>query len=355
MRLTRQGDALPGDIPLNYGQYFRGIGDVISNDAYVSLVRATARQLGRDMSLSDIDRILIYAEKHGSDYHPAKVEVILPNDMATFVMNVAVTDRGKDRLSREYEVLEKLNKKYDFRYLPRVYFQGKGLRPSMAMFLADWFEGYHEFHLSVDPEKGTQRMALWDTDNGSVYLSESQVREIYRQSAMIMTLYYDVDTFEQIFPWHHAAGDFVVKADGESVDVRLITVRQYASMFDRSDEISVREALSFFLLNLSLRMRLDRLDGVGAVAWANDLCVQATLEGVMEGLRTKEQRGVISEGFLDAFIRDITSFSAQDLLHGFQALVDACDQSAPDIPVIRSHIEKHTIEFYSTLQGLDSL
>ena len=225
----------------------------------------------------------------------------------------------------------------------------------MVMFLADWFAGYHEFHLSVDPENGSQRMALWDTDSGTVYLSESQVRDIYRQASMILTLYYDVETFEQIFPWHHAAGDFIVKADGESVDVKLVTARQYASMFDPSDDISSREALFFFLLNLSLRMRLDRLDGVGAVAWADDQCVHATLEGVMEGLRIKELRGDIPNDFFDTFIRDITSSSVEDLLHGFRALVDACDQSAPDIPVLRNRLEEHNLKFSGTLQNLCGL
>jgi hypothetical protein len=355
MRLTRGGEISPGDLILNYGQYFRAIADVVSDDGYVSLMEATAMQLGGEASLSDMEQILIYAEKHGSDYHPAKIEVIMRRAIATFVMNVAVTERGKERLSREYEVLQKLNKKYDFHYLPSVYFQGKGLRPSMPMFLAEWFAGYHEFHLSIDRENGSQKMALWDTHGGRVYLSESLVREIYRQAAMILTLYYDVDTFEQIFPWHHSAGDFAAKVGEESTGVRLITARQYASMFDASDEISAYEALSFFLLNLSLRMRLDRLDGVGAVAWADDPCVHATLEGFMKGLRIKEQRGEIPTGFLDTFIRDITAFSAQDLLYGIQSLVDACDQSAPDIPVIRNHIEKHTSEFYLGLQVLGGL
>ncbi len=355
MRLTRRGDTIPGDLTLNYGQYFKGIAAVISNDSYASLMKATTRQLERDIFLSDIDRILIYAEKHGSDYHPAKIEVVLPDTIAAFVMNVAVTARGKARLSREFEVLQDLNRRYDFPYLPRTYFQDEASLPPMFMFLADWFEGYYEFHLSVDPKSGSERIALWDAGGGHLYLSDSQTREIYRQAAMILTRYYDVETFEQIFPWHHAAGDFVVKAEGRSLEVKLITARQYTPMLDSSEGVTVHDALLFFLLNLSLRMRLDRLDGVGAVAWANDGCVQATLEGFMEGLRIKEQRGVIPGGFLDAFIRDIKPFSVEELSRGFHTLVDACDQSAPDIPVLRNHLEKHTSKFYSTLQDLGGL
>jgi hypothetical protein len=100
---------------------------------------------------------------------------------------------------------------------------------------------------------------------------------------------------------------------------------------------------------------LDRLDGVGPVAWANDQCVQATIKGFIEGLRIKEQREDIPDGFLDAFIRDIKSFSLEELSHGFHALVDACDRSAPDIPVIRNHLEKHALKFYSILRDLGGL
>ena len=355
LRLTRQGVILPGDLTLNYGQYFKGIADVIANDGYASIVQATARQLRRDIFLSDIDRILIYAEKHGSDYHPARIEVVLPDAIATFAMNVAVTERGQDRLGSEYKVLQGLNGKYDFHYLPRVYFYGKALRPFMPMFLVDWCVGYHEFHLSVGRENGSQQVILWDADRGNVCLSASQVWAIYRQASMILTVYYDVETFEQIFPWHHAAGDFVVGAEGGSIDVKLIAARQYASMFDRSDGVSAHEALLFFLLNLSFRMRLDRLDGVGPVAWADEGCVDATMEGFIKGMRVKEQQRSISERFPQEFVQYIRPCAEKDLLDRLEALVGACDQSAPDIRVIRNHLKEHALKLHAVLERLKDL
>jgi len=162
--------------------------------------------------------------------------------------------------------------------------------------------------------------------------------------------YYNLETFEQIFPWHHAAGDFVVKVQKESIDVRLVTARQYAPMLDRSEGVSVHEGLLFFLLNLSVRMRLDRLDGVGAVAWADDDCVDATLEGFVEGLRIKQTKGFIHEGFVNGFLQYVGSLAKEDLSYRFLALIDACDQAAPDIPVIRSHLESHISKFHSALE-----
>ncbi|MBW1896978.1 MAG: hypothetical protein JRI47_07955, partial [Deltaproteobacteria bacterium] len=221
---------------------------------------------------------------------------------------------------------------------------------SALMFLADWFRGYHEFHLSIDRKDQSQKLALWDTEKGPWHLSRKQSIEAYRQAAFILTLYYDVDTFEQIFPWHHAAGDFVVKTEQDALDVRLVTARQYAPMIDPNHDMPPTEALLFFLLNLSLRMRMDRIDGTGPVAWAENMSVDATLKGFMEGLREKERGGTTDAGFVHTFLRYCGSLSEEDLSERFQALVDACDPSAPDIPVMRAHLAEHISKFCSVFQ-----
>jgi hypothetical protein len=358
LRLTRGGTPSAFVPPVTLGQYFRAIRNVISRDTYGPLVDATASQLAEDVCLADVEVIRICAEKHGSDYHPARIEVMVNDACATFVMNVAVTARGKDRLCREFSVLKYLNGKYDFPFLPQTYFQGEAFfgagwdGGSMVMFSADWFKGYHEFHLSIDESDGSQKPVVWNTVKGHQRLSPSQARQVYSQAAKIMTLYYDIETFEQIFPWHHAAGDFVVKTQDKSLDIRLVTARQYARMVDRSAGISVHEALLFFLLNLSVRMRLDRVDGVGAVAWADDDCVAATLEGFVEGLRIKEGQGMVGRGFVDGFIQYAGSLRKKDLADRFHALIDTCDQAAPDIPVIRGHLESHVWKHHLALQNI---
>jgi len=99
-------------------------------------------------------------------------------------------------------------------------------------------------------------------------------------------------------------------------------------------------------------MRLDRLDGVGAVAWADADCLGATLEGFVKGLRIKEGQGMIERGFVDRFIRHLRSLCKKDLSDRFRALIDACDQAAPDIPVIRGHLERHISRFHVALRKL---
>ena len=352
LRLTRQEPDLQEELSPNYADYFNRIADVISRDGYGPLALAAATQLDRNVSVRDIQEIVVYSEKHGSDYHPARVEVLAGDQRAIFVMNVAVTRRGKAWVSREFDVLQHLHSKYHYPFLPRTYFLGEASPPTMLMFLADWFQGYHEFHLSIHEEHGRQELLVWDAEKGRRWLSEPQAWETYRQAARILTLYYDLETFEQIFPWHHAAGDFVVKADQGSVDVKLVTARQYAPMVDSLEGVSVHDALLLFLLNLSLRMRLDRLDGVGSVAWSADDCVTATLEGFLSGLKTKEQQGIAPEGFTDGFLSHIRSLSKEALSEGFHTLVAAYDQTAPDMPVIRLHLERHISKTHASLQGL---
>jgi hypothetical protein len=362
LRVSRLVSEPEESLPLTYGHYFQGITDVISRDDCARLVEAASKHLVNDVFPTDINEIRIYAEKHGSDYHPARIGVLRGNTCIAFVMNVAVTERGKTRLENEVAVLKKLERKFGFSCLPRVHFKGEALvrtdgqgsgETRFLMFLADWLEGYHEFHLSIDEKDGVQKIVLWDGNERHPYLTACQARQVYKQVARIMTLYYGLEAFEQIFPWHHGAGDFVVRIEADSVVVKLITARQYAPMIAPGEEVSIYDALLFFLLNLSVRNRLDRLDGVGTLAWADDACVPATMEGFLEGLKIKERQGTNSEGVVDGFLQYAYRLAKEDLSDMFHALVDACDPAAPDIPVIRTYLEQHIATFYGVLQRLN--
>ena len=94
----------------------------------------------------------------------------------------------------------------------------------MAMFLGEWFSGFNEFHLSRDPATGQGRILVWDYGAGDFFLSPEQAAGVYKEAAKILTAYYNLETFEQIFSWHHAAGDFVLKLEKGRMKVRLITV-----------------------------------------------------------------------------------------------------------------------------------
>lgn len=262
-----------------------------------------------------------------------------------FGLNVAVTDTGRDWLRKEFDVIQRINSKFGLPYLPAIYsFDDRG---SAAFLLEEWFEGYHEFHLS-STEDGKYLIKLWEYGKGDRYLSPKQSFEIYRQASKILTLYYDINDFSQIFPWHHAAGDFIARIEDDEIDLRLTTARQYEPymVFQDNDGLNPILALFFFFLNLTIKMRLDKLDGVGDTVWAEDFCIDATVKGFFEALRMKDN---LSEGGAD-FLDLLKSFGTEDLKAAYQSLIDAYSGTA-DYPVIVANLDEHIAALQTTLRN----
>jgi hypothetical protein len=374
------------DLPLEgdelktpYRIYFHTLSDFLSRDEFNPLLSLISQQHGKEIRLNEVDEIIIRTEKHGLLYHPASIELILKEDKLKLGLNVAITDRGRHWLKAEWDVLHKLHSKYDYPYLPRAHmfsdFYG------MSFLLEDWFEGYHEFHISRDQD-GTHRLKLWDFHYGYKYLSPEQSFEIFRQASKILTLYYDPDDFSEIFPWHHAAGDFVVKIEDENnpsesphtplwkrgargdfkegagrcsdkkIDVRLTTARQYEPFIGFAGRNTLNPLLSlcYYLMNLTIRMRLDKLDGLGEVVWIEDRCVEATLRGFFDALILKGDF-TNSIGNAEGLLTLLQSFSVNDLKTLVHPLLEQY-KGTGDFPAVISNLDKHIEELYVTLQNL---
>jgi hypothetical protein len=416
--LPLEGDTLKTP----YRTYFHSIKDFISINEFKPLLSSVSKKLEKETCLKEIYEIIVRAEKHGLLYHPASVEVILKQGRVNpvrkgralnstfsgskdgeaglskgvkFGLNVAVSDTGRYWLKEEFDVLQKLNAIFNMPYLPRVYFSGE--LNSMYFLLEDWFEGYHEFHISRDKD-GAQRLKLWDFDHGYKYLSSEQSFDLYKQASKILTIYYDLKDFSQIYPWHHAAGDFVVKIKdrvinhsrpihppspaslrkaersrggelicstdkyspstggrglgGREIDVRLTTARRYEPFtgFVEKDTINPILAICYYLLDLTIRMRLDKLDGLGEVVWADDNCVEATLTGFFEALKLKVDLNH-HLGQTEDFAILLRLFTPEELKTIFDPLIDHYRGTA-DFPVIISNLDKHIDEIHTTLQNL---
>lgn len=336
----------------------------------------------------------IIIEKHGSDYHPVRIRVTSVAGVQSFVLNVALTERGRARIEREFHLLKELSLGDEWIFVPKVCFiaQSEPLTSlagkRMIMFLGEWLEGYHEFHYSMDSDSGTYRLMLWDREAGDRFLSGEEEFAIFAQAAMILTFYYDTRLFKEIFPWHHAAGDFVarinahgdpqhapgsIRKDRDShetvavpsipsssgifvphIQVKLITVRQYEARvaLTTDSQQNARYALFLFLINLSIRMRLDRVDGVGETVWAGDRVLDATMQGFANALKTKAHLGHCTEEFVKEFFHFSAGTSLEDLTGLFQAVVESYDRDAPDVRVIREHLVDHVYSVYRRLQLL---
>ncbi len=349
--LERQGAERGPGFPLV--AYFQAIQQVIEKEGYKNLLAALQIRLDRSVSLDEIRKINVFSEKHGSDYHPAKIEVWLPDRVIPFAANVALTDRGRFVVSHEFSLLSDLNHKVGPTYLPQAYFleqlepDSNGWSSSpLLMYLADWLEGFYEFHLSVDPADGRQRIVLWDNPLHDHYLAEAMVPPIYKEIARILTGYYDLATFAQIHPWHLGAGDFITRIENDRVAVRLVAVRQYGPLIGPED-LPWEEALLFFLLNLTLRIRLDRLDGIGEIAWADERCLRSAMEGFSLALQEKAEVYEFAGDYPQRFRKFLWSLSLEDLKERFAAIVGAYDPSAPDLPIIEKNLDQHLEAVFS--------
>ena len=269
-----------------------------------------------------------------------------------FVLNVAISQTGKAHVKREYRALKKLNREFPIAVLPQAYgFDEIDIRNDhlVGMFLVQWFDNYHEFHISRDPADKKNKIVVWDSKKGNDFLSADQSRDLYTQAAGILTGYYNLESFEQITSWHHAAGDFIVYRDHTKIDLKLISVRRYASRFKHlanrskkaADAELILQTLLVFFLNLSLRMRLDRLDGVGDMVWADDIAVQGTLIGFLNALGLKPQVAALPDSALRCFFHYLSECSKTDLLDISETVLSTFSPDSPEVDVIGQHLNNH--------------
>jgi len=339
-----------GEPDLLYGPYLEAVHHMLVKDDYQKLFKALGSRLNRVVTAEGIDCLEIKVEKHGACYHVARVDVSVAGQKVPFAVNVAATSEAREQLNRDFRLLEMLNNRYDNKVLPNVYFKGAGFyrergKPGkwLHMFVAEWFRGYHEFHLHRDDASGSKRILLWDLDSGSRYISQDQCLDFYRQAARILTLYYDYHNFRQIYRWHHAAGDFVLKVNKRKVDVRLITIRNYGAVVDFSSRKRAAKLLGLiiFFLHLTIQMRIDRLDGVGQVVWAEDHCLKGTITGFFAGLtegNKRDRKGIPSAGEIRDLLR---RFSKDEWLQFLVEMLGSYKFSQEELSLLRHHGDNH--------------
>jgi hypothetical protein len=353
-RLPSDRSLLPAslDSSVTYGEYFTAVQAFLENAGCELILRAIGERFGPQNTPDSIHKIQVSLEKHGEFYHPSHLQVHTRQGEISFVLNVAVSETGMRHITDEYHFLQQLNNEFTRSYLPEVYGLGESLKAGngrIGMFLGQWFEGYHEFHLNLNPADGGYRTAVWHPSRGRLYLSPEQTLDLYRQVAGILAYYYNVETLAQIFPWHHAAGDFIVRVDDTGLDVKLITVRRYAPLLTNlplpqdsapNPEL-ILHALLIFFLSLSIRTRLDRLDGVGELAWADPSVVEPTLTGFMEGLALKPPVPSMPDTIERCFQYYLSVCTRQDLGELIHGIANTYNPDSSEHRVIHHNIDEH--------------
>jgi len=351
---------------ISHAAYFRAAQTFLEVNHFEVITQALSRQLNRDVKAPDIEEIRICLEKHGEFYHPARIETTVYQNQVSFVLNVAVSETGRRLIEKEYRLLNRLNSEQPHHYLPQTYGFGRTSGSNgqdYAMFLGQWFDGYHEFHLALDPADKKLKIMVWDDARGRFFLSAEQTKTLYARASKILTGYYNLDSFEQIFSWHHAAGDFIVKTENEKLELRLVTVRQYAAIIENhentqsawDDPQRILQVLLIFFLSLSIHMRLDRLDGIGEMVWSDRMAVEATLIGFLEALSMKPDVPSLPDSPLACFIAYLASCTEGDLIDLTGAVVNRFNPQMPGLAVVKKNLGEHVETLYVAVQKILSV
>ena len=343
---TRHKSQNGGQEAATRGAYFDAVRTFLEEPPQYRLADAVSRRIHQPVSHTDIEAVDIFLEKHGQYYHPARVEAVISGRMLSFVVNAAVTETGKAMIETDFNNMMHINQQFPYRFLPDVYHLGEIQtdtgQPTWILFLGQWLEDYHEFHLQRSAADGAIGVVVWDPNHGLQHLIPQQVAMVYRLVARIVTATYNLLTSEHIAAWHHAAGDFVIRIE-PTPDLKLVTVRQYRPLFEgpMDDTETVFQTLLLFLLNLTVRTRIDRDNGTGDLLWSAELAVPATIDGFFDGLALQVQHGLIPEELPALFRTYLGALTGEDLADLLVALVEKNITSSTESELVHRHLKMH--------------
>jgi len=344
---------------LTLKDYFDALQKFIMTDGGRHLYAALAKMnLAVNNSPLDISEIHICSEKHGAYYHISSIKPAGLHKNAKLAVTAALSDSAKVSLQNEFSLLLQLAGR-NSEFLPALFcketvpWHTDSGDVEFYMVLGEWLADYHEWHLSKNPATEELIIQLWDYEKGYRYLSDAESYELLRQAAYILTCYYDPVSFRQIYPWHHGAGDFVVNTEA-GIQVKLITVRQYEPLvhFAQAEEHDRLVAAIQFLLNLSLRIRLDRIDGVEEPAWLDAFAVQGAVAGFFAGLGAASKTNSLSIGPLGEFLEIMRSFDTREICDMYASLLEVyADADQDDYLLIRKKLPEHAADLQKALQN----
>jgi hypothetical protein len=343
---------------VTFGEYFLAAEDFLSQH-FETLVADLQRSSCTAAKLDTIKRITIHLVKHGAFYHPARITLSDGNSRAHLVLNVAVSKAGRALLNIEAANLKRLGREATHRRTPEVYAVGEGAvagKSPLPMFAAQWFDGFSEFHSGPDPDHpGGCIWRVWD-ETGDWKMSRDELRQVMEQAACILTTHYHPVSFEAILDWHLAAGDFIIRRQTNGMDVRLITVRRYAPLLEADDNNPpgldrILDGLMLFFMDISLHLRMDRLDGVGEVVWADDSTPTAIWEGFVLGLdQMAHMRGLPRE-FVDGVLDYAKAHNEENLLEIGRQVHKRMRKLPEESALIGHHLHSHVATLAALVQS----
>jgi hypothetical protein len=342
---------------LTYGPYFDALTTFLMQNDGQLLRTALSHLLGRSIRMREIRELKVISQKHGAFYHVAQVRAKIVEEYCCLAVNSAVRPDRQAFLEAEFALLRDLNQRFPLGFLPRVFALGESFcrvaddsRVTLQSFLAEWFEDYHEFHLSQQGPQGAPLIKVWDASSENPVLNVEESQSLYYLAAFILTAYYDPASSSQIYPWHHAAGDFVLKRQTPPLQLRLITVRGFLPLVTVGpDPLDQWIPLVHFFLNLSLRLRLDRLDGTGELAWAGTDCLWGVVSGFLESWEQKARKDAALPRTSEV-ISVLLRFTPEEWLSLAPLVLHDGLEEADELGFIQPRLEEHVISLHRVLR-----
>ena len=115
------------------------------------------------------------------------------------------------------------------------------------------------------------------------------------------------------------------------------------------------EALLVFFLNTAIKMRIDRLDGVGGIVWSDKMALKGILKGFFEGLASKQETNMFAKPLNVGFRQHLLSCSLTDFFDLNYAIANTYPSQASEAPIIRQHLRKHVEDLYNTVRQLEQV
>ncbi len=342
---------------MSLGDFFQATRDFLWQGEGERLFHLMNGPTNSEGQMGRIQQLIIRYEKYGALYQIVSAEVVTEETKKKYGVIAALTPEGKKTLEREYDLLSWLNDKYAYSLIPRIYFKDKveighpGKTEIIDMALSTWFDGYHEWHFSGD-KNNAEGISIWNMERGFQSATTDVIGEIIRQASKILTLYYDPITNHQIYPWHHGAGDFIVRIDEDGVDVRLISVRGYDKAVSPLKEniTDPIEPILYFFLNMTVRMRIDKFEGMGDPVWSVASILPAVLSGFLEGLKQKEEEGRVENHISEKMLLYMKDMSRKALHDRLVRQIEVYRGIDPiDFSCMYKHIEAHADELYRAI------
>jgi len=202
--------------------------------------------------------------------------------------------------------------------------------------LVEWFEDFHEWH-ATDNDK----IILWDSLRGNRLLNDDQVINLFYLMTKILVLAYDYDQKKAIGNWYNAAGDFILKTNEHGCELRLVTIRTFAPLDFIGDAVNPLIALLYCFLDITIRMHLDKKNGVDETVWLTFPLKETLFAGFFDGMKEKELNGLCPPGTTMTMRDLLASMGREEMQTAAQPLLDLYEREMTfsDFSLVTEHIE----------------